>query len=316
LGPLTTLATNITTGVKVAFLNPGFSDGIHMVIAWQPDNSIQSVTVFETSVSTMVFSSQTVSVAAGFTLDAFAVMCSTAAGFVLFLASDNGVTFPVDYYVDSSLGFGAANHLGSHSVNFLFANKITSQPWGIVINGSTFYWQLSGPVVLPVTTAQAAFMGVRRMKGSDPLRSTYPFQPKPFIYNATIALTLPAVDGSGNTAPAQSLRIKIVNYDFELYEFRLRYRSAAGVFLDPAKPVAKLWIYDPVTQQISNAPILDIYVNGAPGSPYQNGALVPPLLYPKQSQVRIDFFSLITNATLLPVTCYVDLVGIQRIPCD
>lgn len=317
LGPLTTIASNATIAPNVAFLKQGFSDGIHAIVAWQPDNSIQSLTVLEAPVGTMAFTSQIVSAAAGFIIEDWAVMCSTAAGFVLFIASDNGVSFPVDYYVDSGMGFAAKTNLGSHAVNVILANKITSQPWGIVINGSTFYWQLLGPPPPPpLKTSQVAFMGVRRMKGSDPLRPAYQFQPKPFIYNASIALTLPAVDGSGNAAPPQSLRNKIVNYDFELYELRFRYRSAAGVFLDPKKPAAKLWIYDPVSQQISNAPILDIYVNGAPSSAYQNGALVPPLLYPKQSQVRIDFFSLITNALLLPVTCYVDIVGVQRIPCD
>jgi len=317
LGGLTTIATH-SDASAVSFLNPGFSDGVHAIIAWQPDNTVNQVNVLEAPVSSMAFGTQTIAVAGGFTLDGFAVMCSAVAGFVLFLASDNGVTFPVDYYVDSGFGFGAKTNLGSQHVNFLFANKIASQPWGIIINGSTFYWQLVGapppPPVPAVPTSQLAFMGVRRVKGSDPLRSKYEFRPKDYIYNASIALNVLATGGI--SAPPQLLIQTITNYDFELYELRLRYRSAAGAFADPSIPFAKLWIYDPVLQQLSNLPILDLYVNGLPLSKYKNGALVPVLLYPNQSQIRIEFYSVITNAALLPVTCFVDFVGVQRVPCE
>jgi FG-GAP repeat protein len=164
-------------------------------------------------------------------------------------------------------------------------------------------------------TAQLAFMGVRRVRGKDPLIPKFEFRPKPYIYDAQIVLTNPAADAMGNPSPAQTLIVPISNYDFEVYEFRIRYRSAAGAFQDPAQPYAKLWIYDPVGQQISNLPILDLYINGLPLSKYVNGALVPVLLYPNQSQIRIDFYSVVKNAGLLPLTCFIDIVGVQRQPC-
>jgi hypothetical protein len=181
--------------------------------------------------------------------------------------------------------------------------------------GAAYFY--SGPSVSSnVFTDQLAFMGVRRIKGPDPLRSSFKFKPRTYTYDTSIVLTSPGVDIMGNAAPAQTLIVPVLDYDFELYELRLRYRSAAGVFQDPTKPFSKLWIYDPVSQQISNLPILDLYVNGLPLGKYLNGAMVPVLLYPNQSQIKIDFFSVVSNAGLLPMTCFVDLVGVQRIPCQ
>jgi len=180
--------------------------------------------------------------------------------------------------------------------------------------GAVYFY--SGPSVASnVFTDQMAFMGVRRVKGPDPLRSTFKFKPRTYTYDASMSITLPGVDALGNPAAAQTLIVPVIDYDFELYELRLRYRSAAGVFQDPTKPFTKLWIYDPVNQQISNLPILDLFVNGLPLGKYVNGAMVPVLLYPNQSQIKIDFFSVVSNAGLLPLTCFVDLIGVQRQPC-
>jgi len=178
--------------------------------------------------------------------------------------------------------------------------------------GAAYFYLGPDPAVF---TAQMAFMGVRRVKGEDPARPTYKFNPKPYIYNAQVVLTKPGLNVAGQTPPFVRLVVQVKDYDFDLYELRLRYRSAAGVFQDPTVPLSKLWIYDPVTQQISNAPILDIYVNGLPLSKYENGAFMPPLLYPRNSAIQIDFLSVVNNAGLLPLTCFVDLVGVQRQPC-
>lgn len=80
-------------------------------------------------------------------------------------------------------------------------------------------------------------------------------------------------------------------------------------------PVCSLQVFDSNRVAISNLPILDIFYNGGPGSPYRNGAMVPPLFYPKDSVLEIDFYSQITNPADLPTSVIVYLVGRQIIPC-
>lgn len=91
--------------------------------------------------------------------------------------------------------------------------------------------------------------------------------------------------------------------------------------------VASLWIYDSNRRPISSAPMLDIYCDGSPAAPIQNGfkfnnfpiygdgAIVPPLYYPKDTQIQIDFYSQIETQITPPVTLRVYLVGKQYYPC-
>ena len=77
-----------------------------------------------------------------------------------------------------------------------------------------------------------------------------------------------------------------------------------------------LLVYDQDKTTIQSAPILDVFVNSIAtkpnGTPYlNNGAIVPPLLYRKDSQLQIDIQSL--SASSLPMTVY--LIGRQRYPC-
>ena len=88
---------------------------------------------------------------------------------------------------------------------------------------------------------------------------------------------------------------------------------AGGTLAPITTPISALTVYDSNKVAISNAPILDIFYNGGPGSPYVNGAIVPPLLYPKDSVLEIDFTSL-TNS--VPTTVVAYLVGRQLIPCS
>jgi hypothetical protein len=80
-------------------------------------------------------------------------------------------------------------------------------------------------------------------------------------------------------------------------------------------PVCSMSVYDSNKVKISNIPVLDIFYQGAPKSPYENGALVPPLWYPKDTVLMVDFFSQVTNPALLPMEIVVYLVGKQYIPC-
>jgi hypothetical protein len=80
--------------------------------------------------------------------------------------------------------------------------------------------------------------------------------------------------------------------------------------------VCSLSIFDQNQTAISNIPILDIFYNGAPGTPYENGAVVPPLMFRRNTILEIDFFSQITDSTLLPTTVVVYLIGRKLYPCQ
>jgi hypothetical protein len=91
--------------------------------------------------------------------------------------------------------------------------------------------------------------------------------------------------------------------------------GAGGGFIGITSPICSLFVYDQNKYKTSNLPILDIFYNGGSGSPYQNGALVPPLFYPRNTILQIDFYSQITNASLLPTQVVAYLVGKKLYPC-
>jgi hypothetical protein len=166
-----------------------------------------------------------------------------------------------------------------------------------------------------VKTSQLAFQGVRRQYGRrDPFQASYCFRPKTYTYTPSVKITAVAFDSNLSPALPVTLIQRIDDYDFELHQIMFHYVSAAGVPQNPAKVFANVDIFDWVHNKISNIPMVDQFINGAPDSFYRNGAFVPPLLYPRDSQLQIDFYSQVIMAGLLPLTCKVTLIGIQRIP--
>jgi hypothetical protein len=190
----------------------------------------------------------------------------------------------------------------------------------------------------PANTAQIAFQGVRRQKGNNPLIG-YKEDPKTFTYLSPIA-TLSQV-------ASQNARIitytPIDNYDFLLYqvmlfsapgvgpglEFRadiiqpdqeslkkLGPRAALPAFAPITSPICTVQIFDQNQVAISNEPILDIFYNGAAGTPYVNGAIVPPLMFRRNTQIEIDFYSQITNGADIPVQVQALLIGRKLYPCS
>lgn len=87
-------------------------------------------------------------------------------------------------------------------------------------------------------------------------------------------------------------------------------------------PVSKLTFYDWNRVAISNVPILDLFYDGSPkptqgppgrdGSVYGDGAVQPPLYYPKDSQIRVDCQPL---AGVTDFTLEIQLWGRQYYPC-
>lgn len=76
-------------------------------------------------------------------------------------------------------------------------------------------------------------------------------------------------------------------------------------------PICSIWLYDQDRVQVASAPVLDIYMQGLPGTALENGALVPPLYYRKNSQIQLDVYNLTANPTAVGIV----LVGRQHIPC-
>jgi hypothetical protein len=88
-----------------------------------------------------------------------------------------------------------------------------------------------------------------------------------------------------------------------------------GALSPLTSPVCAMLIYDQNRVTISNIPIMDIFYDGGPDSIYQNGAMVPPLFYGKDSVLQIDFYSEVTDPADLPVEVVVYLVGKKLYPC-
>jgi hypothetical protein len=88
--------------------------------------------------------------------------------------------------------------------------------------------------------------------------------------------------------------------------------GGSGGGLVPVDPISALWLYDSNKIQVSNAPVMDIYMDGGPGGVYKNGAIVPPLWYPKDSQIQIDVYSELPSGS---AELTILLVGKKYYPC-
>lgn len=180
------------------------------------------------------------------------------------------------------------------------------------------YWELA-----PANPyCQVIFQGIGRLPGPRPVAEK--FKPKTFSYEGTAVITttgnlanVGSFAGNFGTAVPVILTQRVTDYDFELLELIITYVSGGA---SPSLPavVAALMLFDAYKNQVANSPVMDIYWNGQPLSGYKNGAQVPPLLYPKETHIRLDLYSLIQSSvtpSVLPVTANVQFKGIQRFPC-
>ncbi len=130
------------------------------------------------------------------------------------------------------------------------------------------------------TSAQVAFQGVRRISGSTPRQNV---NPKSFTY-------IMEVDISGLPSGGKVTgRTQVVNYPFLLEQVMLFEEAEDGTLTAITDPVVALILFDQNKVAISNIPVLDIFVDGSPGSALENGAMVTPLPYRKDSQIQIEF---------------------------
>jgi len=173
------------------------------------------------------------------------------------------------------------------------------------VDGAVYFeLDLQTPVVC---ACQLGFHGARRIAGKSPLAPTYDYCPKSFTYKIPFVIDRANADGSGNPAIPIVVAKQMTDYDFELHDIKIVYQNNDTL---PAVK-GKVWILDMNRNSIMSKPALDVFINEL--SYYGNGALVPPLFYQKNSQFRMDFYSLLGSADI-PVNAELQLIGIQRYP--
>lgn len=168
-----------------------------------------------------------------------------------------------------------------------------------------------------INYAYLGFHGVRRLPGVSPLVAAGNFKPKTFTYTQNVTVTQPAFGTGGGQTPPLAVYQKVNDYDFELHQILIWDTTHQNDLFD-----LLLLLYDSNKNITSNIPAPLDFFNGLPvtGIPpqgfsdYGNGALVPPLFYPVNSQIRLDIFSRSTLANV-PRNLAIQLVGRQRIPC-
>jgi hypothetical protein len=171
---------------------------------------------------------------------------------------------------------------------------------------------------------QMAWYGAKRTQGnvSDPMQSSYKYYEKPFAYPITLTLTNygPSSGGlaiPGLAAPTQ-YTIQIQDYDFELRRIGL---STSGKSINNYASPFKILLYDATWRQRMTVPIIsELICHNAsnlatPSSMPNNVWPSPPMMYPVNSVIRFDIFSLIPGGDSLPVTVNLTFEGVRRINC-
>jgi hypothetical protein len=202
--------------------------------------------------------------------------------------------------------------------DFMFPNELFYPETSIIgfdlFNCNIFSTGISPEPPEEIFTSQIVFQGVRRLPYAGPVRDdSCDWDERSFCYVLKGTITAlgpisfsppnPPTPLPGN--PDLILTQQINDYDFDLYQVIITYQGTA------ASIVTAVNIYDANKNRISNIPILDVYYNGRESSSYKNGAMVPPLRYRRNTQFRMDLFSL---SAVEPVTVTVHLIGKQRYP--
>ena len=165
--------------------------------------------------------------------------------------------------------------------------------------------------------AQIAFQGVRRYLGDAqyPGGSDYKYVERPFTYVQPVV-----VNWAGTDTTPRKFAIPIVEgCDFELQRITI-VRTLQGQAATNVIPNCeiKLQLFDQYGKQLSNAPVLDVYLNDAADGAthfYNPVFPVPAVLYKRQSFLKFEVTSLLTAAML---TSNYDICfhGVRRFPAE
>jgi hypothetical protein len=161
--------------------------------------------------------------------------------------------------------------------------------------------------------AQVAFQGVRRYLGDSvyPGASDYKYVERAFTYTQQVTVNWTGVDPTPRKFAVEIRE----GCDFELQRITI-VRTSQGQQPTNAIPNCeiKLQLFDQFGKQLSNAPVLDVYLNdAADGTPgLYNGVFpVPGVLYRRQSFLKFEVTSLLT-VNLLPSVYDISFHGIRR----
>lgn len=165
--------------------------------------------------------------------------------------------------------------------------------------------------------AQVAFQGVRRYlqpPGASivyPGESDYKHVERPFTYQQQVV-----VNWAGTDPTARKFALPITEgCDFELQRVTIVRSQLAGAVTNavPDSEI-KLQLFDQFGKQLSNAPVLDVYLNDAADATthfYNPVFPVPAVLYRRQSFIRLEVTSLLLAAQL-PATYEIYYQGVRR----
>lgn len=158
-----------------------------------------------------------------------------------------------------------------------------------------------------IYTSFLAFQGVRTLDGDAP-RQYSKARPFTLSYSLTVDwyryVSLPAAA----IERPRRFAIPIDTHDFELH--RIRIRNADGTAV--ATNFFQILLYDALDRPLSNAPLLQSFVNNL-ASGYNSVFPVPPVLYPVRRDLRFDITSLICNTDVtFPKSYTISFEGVQR----
>ncbi len=165
--------------------------------------------------------------------------------------------------------------------------------------------------------AQIAFQGVKRYLQPPsggviyPGKSDYKYVERPFSYQQQITVTWAGTD----TQPRKFALPITEGCDFELQRITIVRSQLAGAATNaiPDSEI-KLQFFDQHGKQLSNAPVLDVYLNDAADGTthfYNPVFPVPAVLYRRQSFIRLEVTSLLLAAQL-PAVYEIYLQGVRR----
>lgn len=162
--------------------------------------------------------------------------------------------------------------------------------------------------------AQIAFQGIKRYLGTGtyPALSDYKYREKPFTYIQPIIVNWDGTD----TVPRKFAIPITEGCDFELQRITIvRTLQGAVATNDIPNSELKLQLFDQFGKQLSNAPVLDVYLNDAADATthFYNGVFpVPGVLYKRMSFLKFEVTSLLT-ANMLTSNYDICFHGMRRL---
>ncbi len=162
--------------------------------------------------------------------------------------------------------------------------------------------------------------GVKRIYRAPNTVPNYPYREETFIYPLNFNMTDYYLMGTpANYVPSLPKRytLQILNYDFELQA--IYFYHGYGYPISNAVTGLQAIVYDS-GQHAMMSDFVDISALQAGNDNFVPGPAgcfpTPPVIYPRGSQLQIDVRSLATTtAVMAPGPQYIQLVGVNRVPC-